>query len=380
MNEEFKIELKKYLEGIGFSEEETNTVIGKLESKEGLTGKEAKGVDGTITKALAGKTDAEKESIYSGWDLDGVTDQVANSPYYKNYKKRQEIAKGIEGGVEALRFLSNKSVARRQIEEAQRLENELTDPSAPPTTPKSQSLVDATEMARRDMSQPIKEIDPILQRNMDLLRQGMNVADTTSGGQAGVSGSMKQAAINQARSANQQMIPAIEGIRRQQKEAYNKLIAQGINEDDMRFKQEMQKYQIAERRYLMEAEAIGGLRAAGEENMYNANQGMWDQFGNMVNPLVNADYGFNKKVDNTPSPTMTAQFQTPQIDPLYDPRAAAYQTGWMKNNTGEAIKNYTTPSYTAISNISKRYQDYNDRLDQNLKNSYSYNLNTFKGI
>jgi len=320
----------------------------------------------TYKELLNGMKDMSEDEIQAldaNGELSALMQKLNDNPRFKNYTKRQEIAKGIEGGVQALQTLSNISTARRQIDESKRMEEELIDPSAPPTTPKSQELADATEMARRDMGQPIKEIDPILQRNMDLLNQGFNVAETTSGGQAGVSGSMKQAAINQARSANQQMIPAIEGIRRQQKEAYNRLIAAGISEDDMRFKQEMQKYQVAENRYLAEAQAIGGLRAAGEQNLFGQQQDLFGQLGSAISPAVNFNYGGTKAADvaAAPNPTMNYQFQAPQYQQIAN---NPYDTGVMGDNINQA-----TNRYTAIGNLGKGFQAYGNKLDFNLEES-----------
>ena len=330
-------------------------IFDSLEGKEwaDLTVPEQNKVMKSILELGGNKTEKEREDLYSDWRLQEILDGMKNSPR-KNYRRNQEIAKGIEGGVSALKTLSNMQTARRQIDEAQRLENELIDPSAPPTTPKSEELRDATEMARRDMSQPIREIDPILQRNMDLLNQGFNVAETTSGGQAGVSGAMKQSAINQARTSNQAMIPAIEGIRRQQKEAYNRLVAAGISEDDMRFKQEMQKYRVAENRYLQEAQAIGGLRAAGEANKFGQQQQLWDQVGGIANQAMNYNYGKADPVAATSQPNYPTS-----------------HTGVQSNNIAATGATYNAP-YTAISNFgNNRYQDYSTRLDESLNNIYN---------
>ena len=390
MEEEGKTKLTEFLTAQGATEEEIKDIIeisGNITEKTSMNWKQYKLLKAYELERLSeATTPEEKSQLMEDRDFKSIYN-LLDSSSHKNYKRNQEIAKGIEGGVEALRFLSNKSVARRQIDEARRLENELTDPAAPPTTPKSQELLDATEMARRDMNQPLRDIDPILEQNLRMLNEGQNAARVASGGQAGLYGSMTQANVNRAREANNQMIPAIENIRRQQKEAYNRLIAQGINEDDMRFKQEMQKYQVAERRYLTEAQAIGGLRAAGEENLYNSNQGIWDQIGGAANQLVNANYGFGK---NKPElqPLGGAQFQSPQMSPLYDPKAEAYKAGIASVDVTRPFNNLSgskpyMDKYTAISNLGDgRYQNYNNKLNFNLDtfigrlgNGYNYNGN-----
>jgi hypothetical protein len=266
------------------------------------------------------------------------------------------MAAGIEGGLEALQTISNMRVARRQIDDAKRLENELQDPAAPPTTPKSQELAEATESARRDLSQPIREIDPILQRNVDMLRQGMSTADTVSGVQAGLAGAGRQAAINQSRNAMNQMIPAIENIRREQKAEYNRLISAGISEDDMRFKQAMQKYRVAENRYLTEAQAIGGLAAQGNANLYGQQADLYGQMGQAVNPLVNFNYGGNAQ---------TAPSSTPQV-PQYNMgfQDNPYQTGLMTNNIAAST---SQPMFTAIGNLDPKAQEYGNNVRGNLE-------------
>lgn len=342
---------------------------------EEIKNKEASSLTGNdfkeYLKLIANKSDEEIKDMNADGALDRLNEMIQANPRFKNYQRRQELARGIEGGIEALRTLSNISTARRQIDEAKRMENELTSPSSPPITPKSESLRDATEMARRDMTRPIGEIDPLLQRNMDMLRSGFNVADTASGGQAGVNASLKQNAINQARSANAQLIPAIENIRRQQKEEYNRLVAAGISEDDMRFKQAMNKYKYAENRYLTEAEAIGNLRAAGESNLFGEQNVLFDQVGNAVSPAINYNYGGVKASDVNSNAYQTPQFQ---INPpqLYNQQAAQnFSNGLQGGNIASSGARYVTPKYSAIGNLGNNFQDYANQLDQNLENIYN---------
>ena len=339
--------------------------INNEEQFKALTGKQQADLLASFLKTMAGKSETERSQLLEDLDFQGILDGFANSPR-KNFRRNQKIAEGIEGGFDALKTISNITTARRQVDEAKRLENELVDPQAPPTTPKSQELLDATEMARRDVTQPMREIDPMLQRNMDLLRGGMNIADVNSGGQAGLNASMKQNVINQARSANQQLIPQIEAIRRQKQEEYNRLISAGISEDDMRFKQQMQKYQVAENRYLMEAEAIGGLRAAGEENLFNQQNQMFDQAGSAASGAIkNMNYGgVSANEVNTAN-----QFQLPNTSELYNKQQANnYQTGLMTDNINQSGNTYKTPQFTALGALGTGYQDYSTRINSNLDN------------
>ena len=282
-------------------------------------------------------------------------DKLLANPRFKNFQRRREIASGIEGGIEALRTLSNAATARRQIDEARRLENELQEPTAPPTTPKSTELAEATETARRATTRPAMELDPLMQRNMDMLRQDIASGDTMSGGQSGVAGSLRQSAVNRARSANQALIPALENIRRQKQQEYNRLIQAGIGEDDMRFKQQMDKYRIAENRYLTEARAIGGLGAAGRANLYSQQQNLYDLAGGMIQPAMNANWGGGapEATTNTATQANQAGMYQPQYLNEYsaikalDPNTGAYADK-INESLRQQIEGYQGQTYRPI--------------------------------
>lgn len=292
----------------------------------------------------------EKDQIEK-FDSRELYEKILANPRLKNFQRRREIASGIEGGIEALRLLSNAATARRQIDESRRLENELQDPAAPPTTPKSTELQDATETARRATVSPIKEIDPLLQRNMDMLRQDFASGDTISGGQAGIAGAMRQNSIENARKANQALIPAIENIRRQQQSEYNRLIQAGIGEDDMRFQQAMQKYRIAENRYLTEAQAIGQLGATGRENLFNQQQGLYDLMGSAAQPMMNFDWR-----NNPPEQTQSQA----QVFGVNNPMNIQNKQYGMRKQ------------YSALEALDPKYGEKGRQYDQNLQDHLAF--------
>jgi hypothetical protein len=287
---------------------------------------------------------------------------VNDDPRYGNWKRNQGIVAGIEGGMDVLNTLNRLSTARRQQDVYEEEKRKLQDPTAPPTTPKSEELKSATESARRDLSQPIREIDPILQRNMDMLRAGMNAADTGSGGQAAASTSGRMAAINQSRTAMNQMIPAIEGIRRHQKQEYNRLVQAGISEDDMRFKQSMQKFYYAETRALQESRAVGALGAQANANVYGAQQELYGQLGDAVSPLMNFNYGGNKQT----APSSTPQGQTNPYE-IHD--GNPYKTGVMNANIRAATDNYIEP-WSALGSVAPWAAKYGKGTNNNLQKFY----------
>jgi hypothetical protein len=238
-----------------------------------------------IRKILSGEpTDQDYKKIY---------EEILANPRLRNFQRRKEIASAVEGGIDTLKFLSNRAMAQGQINKARELEKGLKEPTAPAVPSKSQELVDATEQARQDMYAPPKELDPILEANMRALAEGRNVAQVASGGQAGIYGSMSQANINRAREANNALIPAMENIKRQKQARYDQLIAAGINQEDMRFRQAMQVYDRQLDQYMQEAQAIGGLQAAGNQNLFNQQQALYGQLGSIVDPLINMNYSGN---------------------------------------------------------------------------------------
>lgn len=327
-------------------------------------------VDALVELASKAGMDYTADQIEE-FDPKELYERILANPRMRNFQRRREIASGIEGGVEALRTLTNAATARRQIDEARRLENELQDPAAPPTTPKSTELAEATEMARRDATRTPIELDPLMQRNMDLLRQDIAQGDVMSGGQSAVAGSLRQSAVNRARSANAQLIPALENIRRQKQAEYNRLIQAGIGEGDMRFKQAMQKYRVAENRYLTEAQAIGALGAAGRENLYNQQQNLYDLMGQAVQPM--ADFNWQNQA---PEATTDAATVGGQAVNLYDPQQAAYGTGGLNQS---AINNTANRyvGYSALEGLDPKYGEMFNRVNLSLENQLN-NMNSLK--
>ena len=214
-----------------------------------------------------------------------ITERIYSIPKYKNNETRKEITSAIEGGFELFNTFSNLAAANRQIKDAKTAAESLVKPETPSVKGKNQDLINSTEGARRDRTQRIKEIDPILQRNLDMMRSGLGVARTASTGQAGSYGALGQNVINQARRSNNAAIPQIAAIRRQQDSRYDKLVGQGIQEDAIRDAQLMNRYGIQNENYQTEAAAIGQLGAIGRENRANIMQGMGGAVTNALQPL-----------------------------------------------------------------------------------------------
>jgi len=292
-----------------------------------------------------GKTGDEIEAF----DPSSIYAMADKNPRLRNYARRQQIARGIEGGIETLKNLSNLSVGYRQKEKARELEAELQEPSSPSVTPKSVELEEATSSARRDLSAPIRDIDPILQQNIQNLRGNLGAAKTASTGQAGIYGSLSQNAFNQAQRANNALIPAIQNIRRQQKAEYNKLISAGISEDDMRFKQSMQKYDIANDNYIKEAQAVGALGAQANQNIYAGQNQLFNQMGSYVDPLINNNL-FNQQT-------------TKPVEGTSESKPYVMDNGAYNPNAEYGAR---ATDYSAIGNLGGAYQDYKNKLDLNL--------------
>jgi len=322
-----------------------------------------------FTKSIRNTSEARLASLDSTGELTDLYTRLNKNPKFKNHAKRRDILSGIEGGLEAFRTLSKLSTARRQKDEYEREKNALREPQAPPTTPKNRELESATETARRDLSSPLRDIDPMLQRNLDLLRAGMSNAKTIGGGQAGITGSLQQATINDARRGTQAMIPQIAEIRRGQRAEYNRLIAAGINEDDMRFKQAMRKYIVAEDKYMIESEAVGKLGQQANRNIYNQQEDLWDQVSNIAGGYFDSIIkdGFSKQ---TP-----AQQGAEGLPPLpegailnmnFDP--AGFTGGVNRGSIASMSK------YSAIAGLGSQYQDYRNNLKTRLNQNYGKTL------
>ena len=128
------------------------TLLEKLEKN--LDSLSPKEINDALKEIFAMDKD-QIEDLDKDGKLSALFDKLDANPRTANYQRRQKIAEGIDGGLDALKTISNLRVARRQVDEATRLENELQEPSAPPVTPKSQELAEATETALKNfMSAP----------------------------------------------------------------------------------------------------------------------------------------------------------------------------------------------------------------------------------
>lgn len=272
--------------------------------------------------------------------LEDIFAKFANTPQYANNRLKDEITKAIGDGAQLYEAISNIGTARGQIRQADEAAEALVEPAVPGITPKSTELAEATESARKRLSGPIAEIDPILQRNLDLLQKNLGVAKTASAGQAGAYGALGQQAINQARRGAMAAIPEIGRIKRGDEAAYRDLLRQGTAEDRNRFNQQMQAYDALNRRYLTEAEAAGNLGAAGRENLAYGRRAMTDQLGRTVAPLaVSGKTGVENILNNIRGRRATENELLNQTAPIgeppksytalesLDPTAASYGMG-----------------------------------------------------
>lgn len=222
---------------------------------------------------------------YSG-QLQDLFQKIADTPEFATKRFKEELSTAISDGAALYTSLENMRTARGQIRTAEEAAEALQAPALPSVTQPDVELGEATETARRRLSGRLPELDPILQRNLDLLQQGLGVAQTASAGQAAAFGTLGQQAVNEARRANLQAIPQIEAARRQDFSNYLQLLGQRQAEDRAIARERMGLYDRAQRRYLEEAKAAGQLGAVGQQNLALARQGLGQQLGAAISPLI----------------------------------------------------------------------------------------------
>ena len=159
--------------------------IKELLDKEQLTSEEVK----RFVALIRDMSDSDIEAMDADGAVTKFYEKLQNNPWFANFNKREELLKTVAGGIDVFKTISDIAVARKQVEQANADAEALQSPSSPPITPKSAELQTATENARRDITRRLPELDPVMQRNLDLLQKGLNVAETASTGQASVYGS-----------------------------------------------------------------------------------------------------------------------------------------------------------------------------------------------
>jgi hypothetical protein len=289
-------------------------------------------------KELSAINEAEPELMKSYTkEAAEITAAIQANPKYANRQTMQEIAGSIEGAVDLFNTFSNLSTARRQISDAETAAAGLQKPEVPSLTPKSAELQEATLDARLQSRGRIREIDPILQRNLDLMRSGLNVAKTASTGQAGIYGSLGQAAINQAQRANMAAIPEIERVKRSRDARYDSLIRAGMSEDLARGQERQSIYGNQYQQYIDEAGAIGALGSAGHYNLAAQRQDVGGQLGSMTSGILN-----NMR----------------------------FSGGGTNYGTPPTAQRATLQDYTTLGNLNPKYDALNDLTNSSLASYY----------
>ncbi|KKN46959.1 hypothetical protein LCGC14_0667830 [marine sediment metagenome] len=247
---------------------------------------------GTITEdeafGQAGKAFAEIDS-QSDEALNASMDEIrtlaeafGEKGAFENIKFRKEIEDGVADSAALFNTFANISESKRQIREGQEAADALVEPALPAPQTKSKELESALEDARRDKSGRPIELDPILQRNLDLLQSNLGTARTASAGQASTYGALGQNAINQARRANLAAIPSIASVQREKQGEYNRLLGASVGEDTNIYRSNLALSKQMNDRYLTEAQAAGGAIGAGRYNLALSRQGLGQGLGSMV--------------------------------------------------------------------------------------------------
>lgn len=303
----------------------------------------------------ADKMAVESPSEFADYsqDLSDLFTKIASTPQFKSKRFREELSAAISDGAQLYDSIANMITAKGQVELSEEALSQLKAPAIPSVQPKSTELAGATETARRRLSGRAPEIDPILQRNLDMLQKNLGVAKTASTGQAGTYGVLGQQAVNEARRANIDAIPAIEGIRRQDQATYNQLLGQGLSEDSRRFGQGMQVYNAQNRRYETEARAAGQLGAVGRANQALARQGLTSQLGKVGSSLFQGGQKFAGLLNNIRGGSQIASNQ------LLNP----------KGSVGLGVPmNY---KYEGLRNLDPSVADYGNLVNQNLEGYFN---------
>jgi hypothetical protein len=282
-----------------------------------------------------------------------ISESIHSNPKYSNFQTMQELTGSIEGAVDLFNTFSNIATAKRQIEDARTAAEEIQKPETPSLTPKSAELKEATLDARLASRGRIREIDPILQRNLDLMRSGLNVAKTASAGQAGIYGSLGQAAINQAQRANMAAIPEIERVKRSRDARYDSLLRTGISEDFSRGAERMGLYDRQYQQYTDEARAIGELGSVGNYNLAMQRQDLGGVLGSTFSNISGGVLN-NMRFRRGRNQDSVGQQYT-QNNPT---------GGVQYGNIGSSL--LPQVNYTSLSNINSKYTGLNNRIDINL--------------
>jgi hypothetical protein len=215
-----------------------------------------------------------------------------NDPKYKDLldqaqrkQKSDKIAAEVAPFMQAVLAGTDIGTALSQVKSARRAGLGLRRPVRP-TMGRSQELQSAIDDARMRANQ----VDPNVMNslklnNLDSYMADLQNAKTASGGQAGLYGSLAQAAINRRNRANLASAPLAQQMLAQNRARYDSLLGQQQQEQARLNQNSLYQYNVDLGQYNNEAQAIGALESRGRSNTRNALYNMSNLAPNLIGRL-----------------------------------------------------------------------------------------------
>jgi ribosome-binding factor A len=237
----------------------------------------------------AADLDAELNSILQARMNDPKFKEMLNDLQRK--QSSDKIAAKVAPMMQAALAGTDITTALNQTRSARRAGLGLRRPIRP-NMRTSRELQLAIDDARSRTNQVDSNVTNALKlNNLDSYLADLQNAKTASTGQAGIYGSVAQAAINRRNRSNLAMAPVMQQMLQQNRARYDELLGQQLSEQDRMNKLNLGMYGQDMYQYNRESEAIGNLEATGRSNTRNALYNMSNIAPGLIGNLATMRWG-----------------------------------------------------------------------------------------
>jgi hypothetical protein len=261
--------------------EQLDKYIRALLSEGGLTNDNLKDLTTFVRKNPEFLTDSDVQA-----KMAELQNQLTNSPQGQQFinglmrkRKADKVASELQPFVQSILAGNDIATSIGQIRSANSAARTLRRPNRPIPNGVSPELDAAITDARgRTTGIDSNILNALRLQNLDAYMGDLSNAKTASGGQAGIYGSLAQAAVNRRTRAGIATAPVLAQLQQQNRQRYDALLAEKLRQQNIQSGQEAALYNVDLNQYNTEASAINSLGGAGRLNLSNSIR----DFGNQL--------------------------------------------------------------------------------------------------
>lgn len=196
----------------------------------------------------------------------------------KDAKFAAEVTGALQQGVGFIGALADLKFSKKQIEAAEKGLSKLRRPALPNVSGIDNALEQEIYRAQMGTMDSHRALDPAKAQLREQQVADQQVAQSVSGGQAGIYGGLAQASATRRNRGARELVPMADTVRAREQGNLNNLLQLRQYQDRARFDQQSNNAGILENRFNMDTNIYGNLLATGIENRRDS----WRNMGNSL--------------------------------------------------------------------------------------------------